>query len=67
MIEATGGKGCLMDIKELSQKIGVSVNTIYDWCAFGRIPHNKLGKLLRFDPDKINKWLVETQGKYREN
>lgn len=59
IIKANSGNGCLIDIIELSRSLGVAKNTLYDWCAFGRIPHIKLGKFLRFTADDINTWLAD--------
>ena len=51
-------EGRLIDIGEVSRRLGVSKNTLYDWCAFGRIPYIKLGgKFVRFDPAEIGRWL----------
>lgn len=49
----------LMNISVLSTQLGVSKHTIYDWCAFGKIPYVKLGKFIRFDQVEIGKWLEE--------
>ena len=46
-----------MNIDELALYLGVSRNTIYWWIATRKIPHNKLGKLVRFDQNEINTWL----------
>ena len=37
--------------------LGVSKNTLYDWCAVKKIPHIKLGKFLRFKSADIESWL----------
>lgn len=47
----------LMNIDELSAYLGVNRNTIYWWIAMRKIPHSKLGKLVRFDQSEINTWL----------
>ena len=55
-----GKSGCnqrLIEIDELSAMLGVSKNTLYDWCAVKKIPHIKLGKFLRFNVDEIEAWL----------
>lgn len=55
---SNGSEDRLLDIDELSKRLGVPKNTLYDWVAFGRIPHLKLGKLVRFDPGAIDDWLA---------
>lgn len=47
----------LIDIKELSDKINVSISTLYTWCSQRRIPYVKFGKLTRFDLKDINEWI----------
>ena len=48
----------LLDIKEVSGWLQVKRSTIYLWAEQGMIPHLKLGRLLRFDPDEIEAWLL---------
>ena len=45
------------NIKELSEYLDVSVNTIYYWVQIMEIPHYKLGGKLKFDNHLIDKWL----------
>ena len=52
-------KDQLLDIKQLSGYLGISVNTLYSWVSQKRIPHIKMGRLVRFDLEIINKWLEE--------
>lgn len=47
----------LMNIAELSGMLGVCVNTIYSWISQKKIPHVKLGHLVRFDREQIHHWL----------
>ena len=56
-----------MDIAKLSKRLGIPKNTLYDWVAFGRIPHLKLGKLIRFEPETINNWLAGHRMPFKEN
>ena len=43
--------------KELSEYLGVSINTIYYWVQIGAIPYYKLGVSLKFDNRLIEEWL----------
>ncbi|MBU0683514.1 MAG: helix-turn-helix domain-containing protein [Candidatus Omnitrophica bacterium] len=58
----------LLSIQELSEHLKVSTNTIYSWVSQKRIPHIKVGRLVRFEKGKINEWLesrsVEVYSKY---
>jgi len=58
-----------LEIKELSEYLGVKVNTLYSWVNQGKIPYVKLNRLVRFDSTKINEWAeknsVEGNQRYR--
>jgi len=44
---------------ELSKMLGVSVFTVYGWTSDRTIPFLRLGRLVRFDVAKIEKWLKQ--------
>lgn len=46
-----------LDIAVLAGHLRVKRSTVYAWAEQGKIPHLKLGRLLRFDPDEIEAWL----------
>ena len=46
-----------LDITTLAERLGIKRSTLYAWAEQGNIPHLKLGRLLRFDPDEIEAWL----------
>jgi excisionase family DNA binding protein len=50
----------LLDVSQLSEVINVKKKTIYDWTHKKQIPHVKMGRLLRFDLDDIEKWIRRT-------
>ena len=56
---ATGARARskLIDIHELSDWLGVTVGTLYNWVYQERIPFKKLGRSLRFAVDEIEVWL----------
>ena len=50
----------LMCVEELSKFLGVANSWIYDRTRVNSpdpIPHMKLGKYIRFDPDRVAEWL----------
>jgi excisionase family DNA binding protein len=47
----------LLTIQEVAERLNLKPSTLYAWAAQGTIPHLKLGRLLRFDPDEIDAWL----------
>ena len=46
-----------LDIAELASRLRIKRATLYAWAEQGTIPHLKLGRLLRFDPDEVEVWL----------
>ena len=54
-IKSSGKK--FLSPKELAEYMGLSVHTIYLWIQLRKIPHNKIGKLVRFNLAEIDAWL----------
>ncbi len=49
----------LIDITELSEMIGVKVDTLYRWVSQKRIPYVKAGRLTKFDITAIDEWIKD--------
>lgn len=47
----------LIDLPAVAARLGVSERFVRRLVAERRIPHVKLGFLLRFEPDRIETWL----------
>ena len=47
----------LFDIKQISNYLSIKEKTIYEKVESGEIPHYKIGRLLRFKKEEIDKWL----------
>ncbi len=47
----------LISITQLSAIISVKPKTIYDWTHKQQIPYVKMGRLLRFDLNDIERWI----------
>lgn len=45
----------LLTPKEVCERYGISINTLYQWTSQNRIPHLRVGKLL-FREEDILKW-----------
>ncbi len=56
----------LIGITEMAEYLGIRVSTLYSWVSQKRIPYIKLGRLVRFDLRKIDKWLEDKAVKERE-
>jgi len=48
----------LLTPRELSEIFGVKLSTIYQWSSQEFVPRKKLGRLLRFDEQDIERWLA---------
>jgi len=48
-----------LDVAALAERLLIKRSTLYSWAEQGTIPHLKLGRLLRFDPDEIEAWLQD--------
>ncbi len=47
----------LLTINEASEYLGVKKSTLYSWSFQKKIPHVKVGKLLKFEIGMLNDWL----------
>ena len=47
----------LLSPQELSAALNISIETVYAWTSQKRIPYIKMGRLVRFNADEVNKWL----------
>jgi len=47
----------VMDVNEVCDYLGVSLQTVYGWVWRKKIPHVKMGRLLRFRLQDIEAWL----------
>lgn len=41
---------------EISQYLGLKLDTIYSWIWQKKIPYHKFGRLVKFDIQEIEKW-----------
>lgn len=47
----------LMTVEEVSDYLRVRPATIYEWAKQGKIPAVKMGRLWRFEIEKIEAWV----------
>lgn len=58
----------LLNISQLSEILNIKKKTIYDWTHKDMIPYCKVGRLVRFDLNDIDRWLKSKKcGKYKRN
>jgi excisionase family DNA binding protein len=51
----------LLTIDQLVERLGISTRHVRRLIAERRIPYLKVGKLVRFDPDEISRWLDDSR------
>ena len=56
----------LIDVQELSDMLGITVNTAYSWVSQRKIPFVKIGRLTKFDIERIKEWIQEHSTKEEE-
>lgn len=49
----------ILDVYELSERLSISVSWIYAMVSMKKIPYYKIGRVVRFDRDEIERWLKE--------
>ena len=49
----------LIGINEMAKKLDVPVSWLYSRTRTNEIPHFKVGKYVKFDPEKVMMWLQE--------
>lgn len=54
-------KPLFVDPKELSAELKIPQSTIRTWVRRRKIPHYKIGALIRFDQNEIRRWQAETE------
>jgi excisionase family DNA binding protein len=48
----------LLNIQQVATYLGLSVHTVYKFVSQRKIPHIKIGKLLKFDRQEIDRWIA---------
>ena len=52
--------GNLVSAKEFADRLGISVRTLEEMIIQGKVPpYIKLGRLRRWHPEQVNKWINE--------
>ena len=49
----------LISIQETSDYTGIPVSTLYKWVGQRKIPHVKMGRLVKFEPAKLDEWIKQ--------
>lgn len=54
-----------MTVKDLAEHYQVTRQTIHNWLQHG-LPHVKVGRVLRFDIEEVDRWVQEQSQKTKE-
>ena len=49
----------LITIREAARYTGIKATTLYRWVNQRKIPHIKMGRLVKFDPIKLDEWIKQ--------
>ncbi len=49
----------LLTIQQAAQITGISTTTLYKWVSQRKIPYIKMGRLVKFDPLKLEEWIKQ--------
>lgn len=49
----------LLNVKELADFLNIKVSTLYSWVNQKKIPYVKIGHVVRFKREEIEKWLED--------
>ena len=49
----------LIGINEMAKKLDVPVSWLYSRTWINEIPHFKIGKYVKFDPEKVMEWIQQ--------
>ncbi len=55
----------LLNVQEVAEHLGFSTHTVYTMVSQKRIPHIKIGKLVRFNPYELDRWIASHSVKAR--
>jgi excisionase family DNA binding protein len=47
----------LLTINDLAERLRIKPSTLYAWVTQGKIPHLKIHRLIRFEPEDIDRWV----------
>ena len=47
-----------LSVEEIARHLGVSKETIYRWLERETIPAHRMGKLWKFKPSEVDKWVL---------
>ncbi|MBU1868788.1 helix-turn-helix domain-containing protein [Patescibacteria group bacterium] len=46
-----------LSIDEIADYLGLKKSTVYSWVHQRKVPYIKMGRLVKFDIQEINKWV----------
>lgn len=54
----------LLTAKDVAQKLNIHPKTVYEWVKLNRIPAVRIGRIVRFEKQKIDEWLRKKGAHY---
>jgi excisionase family DNA binding protein len=56
----------LLSTEETAEFLGISKNTLYEWIVQKKIPHFKVGRLVKFKKEDLDSWLKKKKMEEKE-
>ena len=56
-------QNAMLNVKEISKELGVSIPTVRSWIKNGKIRYSKVGRFIRFTREDINDFIITKEPK----
>ncbi|MBO8435576.1 MAG: helix-turn-helix domain-containing protein [Spirochaetes bacterium] len=56
-------QNAMLNVKEISKELGVSIPTVRSWIKNGKIRYRKVGRFIRFTREDINDFIITKEPK----
>lgn len=51
----------LLTVKEVAQRLAISISKVYELCAHGNLPHNRIGGAVRIGENDLAEFIRQTR------
>jgi len=58
-VEAMNTPEKWLSVEEIADHLGISKETVYRWLEKGGIPAHRIGKLWKFRPSEVDRWVTK--------
>jgi excisionase family DNA binding protein len=54
-----GRRRRLLRLREVAEYLGLSMDTVHRMCRDGRLPHVRIGRRIRVEPEELARWIAQ--------